>query len=84
MIVSYSNQKIPNGKLISEYDLYLFHEGSHFRSYRMLGAHITVEKSIKGVRFTVWAPNAAKVCVAGDFNKWGGKTAGDSLQSGQS
>ncbi|MDO9535296.1 MAG: 1,4-alpha-glucan branching protein GlgB [Bacillota bacterium] len=51
-------------------DLYLFHEGSHLFSYRLLGAHILDEKGMKGVRFTVWAPHAREVKVVGDFNGW--------------
>jgi 1,4-alpha-glucan branching enzyme len=57
---------------ISEEDLYLFHEGSNFRSYQLLGAHVIQEKDASGVRFTVWAPNAQAVRVVGDFNGWQG------------
>ncbi len=57
---------------ISEEDLYLFHEGSNFRSYQLLGAHVIQEKNKSGVRFTVWAPNAQEVRVVGDFNDWQG------------
>lgn len=53
--------------LLTENDLYLFNEGTHFRMYEKLGAH-TVERG--GVQFGVWAPNAARVSVIGDFNKW--------------
>ncbi|MBP1169288.1 1,4-alpha-glucan branching enzyme [Paenibacillus sp. PvR018] len=51
-------------------DLYLFHEGNLFRSYRMLGAHLTMQDGITGVRFAVWAPHAREVRVIGDFNFW--------------
>ena len=57
---------------LSEHDLYLFHEGTHFCSYQMLGAHITEHKGRKGVRFAVWAPRAQAVKVVGDFNGWKG------------
>jgi 1,4-alpha-glucan branching enzyme len=57
---------------VSEKDLYLFHEGSNFRSYQLLGAHIVKEDGSMGVRFTVWAPNAQEVRVVGDFNNWQG------------
>ncbi|MCL0032596.1 1,4-alpha-glucan branching protein GlgB [Peptococcaceae bacterium] len=57
----------------SDYDLYLFHEGTNFHSYNMLGAHLTEQRGIKGVRFAVWAPNAKEVRVVGDFNSWNGK-----------
>jgi 1,4-alpha-glucan branching enzyme len=62
-----------NNSRISDYDRYLFHEGSHFQSYRMLGAHLTVRDGISGVRFAVWAPNALEVGVVGEFNGWQGK-----------
>nr|WP_092070090.1 1,4-alpha-glucan branching protein GlgB [Dendrosporobacter quercicolus]NSL48122.1 1,4-alpha-glucan branching protein GlgB [Dendrosporobacter quercicolus DSM 1736]SDM06126.1 1,4-alpha-glucan branching enzyme [Dendrosporobacter quercicolus] len=58
--------------LLSEHDLYLFHEGTHFRSYQMLGAHLIVHQGKKGVRFAVWAPQAQAVRVVGDFNGWQG------------
>ncbi|WP_426453668.1 1,4-alpha-glucan branching protein GlgB [Paenibacillus sp. S-38] len=53
-------------------DLYLFHEGNLFRSYRMLGAHTGTWDGVDGVRFTVWAPHAREVRVVGDFNNWDG------------
>lgn len=53
-------------------DLYLFHEGNLFQSYRMLGAHLTIEAGVSGVRFSVWAPHAREVRVVGDFNRWDG------------
>lgn len=59
---------------ISDYDQYLFHEGSHFRSYRILGAHRIVRDGVKGVRFSVWAPGAKAVNVVGDFNCWQGES----------
>ena len=54
----------------SSYDLYLFHEGSLFRSYRVFGAHLQEQGGVRGVRFTVWAPRATRVAVAGTFNGW--------------
>lgn len=56
----------------TDQDLYLFHEGSHQRSYQLLGAHVA-EKSTPGVRFAVWAPHAQTVRVIGDFNSWDGR-----------
>ncbi|SCW28461.1 1,4-alpha-glucan branching enzyme [Paenibacillus tianmuensis] len=53
-------------------DLYLFHEGNLFRSYRMLGAHLAESEGKRGVRFVVWAPHAREVRVVGDFNCWDG------------
>jgi 1,4-alpha-glucan branching enzyme len=54
-------------------NVYLFHEGTHGRSYRLLGAHSTTEKGLPGVRFAVWAPCAREVRVVGDFNGWQGQ-----------
>ena len=57
---------------ISDYDLYLFHEGTHYQSYKIFGAHIAEQDGLTGVRFTLWAPNARGVQVVGDFNNWQG------------
>jgi 1,4-alpha-glucan branching enzyme len=56
--------------LITDHDVYLFKEGSHFRLYQKLGAHILSRDGKKGIYFAVWAPNAQSVSVAGDFNGW--------------
>jgi 1,4-alpha-glucan branching enzyme len=58
------------GSLFSEQDLYLFREGTHRRLYEKLGAHVLVENGVSGVHFGVWAPNAERVSVIGDFNGW--------------
>ncbi|MBI1977708.1 MAG: 1,4-alpha-glucan branching protein GlgB [Candidatus Omnitrophica bacterium] len=55
---------------ISNYDLYLISEGSHFRIYDKLGAHLRTWHGISGVHFAVWAPNAKAVGVVGNFNHW--------------
>ena len=60
-------------ELISEYDLYLFGEGNHTRIYQKLGAHIVTVDGVQGVHFAVWAPNADRVSVVGDFNAWDGR-----------
>lgn len=61
---------------ISDDDVYLFHEGSNFRSYQLLGAHLMSEQASCGVRFSLWAPNAQEVRIVGDFNNWQGKCHG--------
>ncbi len=54
---------------VGELDLHLFNEGRHWKLWELLGAHVLAGD--KGVRFTVWAPNASKVWVVGDWNGWG-------------
>jgi 1,4-alpha-glucan branching enzyme len=56
--------------LLSEEDLYLFNEGSHYRLYEKLGAHLLTTENTCGTHFAVWAPNARGVSVIGDFNGW--------------
>ncbi|MFZ5995449.1 MAG: 1,4-alpha-glucan branching protein GlgB [Thermodesulfobacteriota bacterium] len=56
--------------LITEHDTYLFKEGNHFRLYDKLGSHVTTVGDAQGIYFAVWAPNAHKVSVVGDFNGW--------------
>ncbi len=58
--------------LITDDDLYIFNEGSHFRLYEKLGAHPISISGEPGVYFAVWAPNAEQVSVIGDFNRWDG------------
>jgi len=59
--------------LLSDYDLYLIGEGSHYKKYEKLGAHVIEVNGIRGVHFAVWAPNAKRVSVVGDFNGWDGR-----------
>ena len=56
--------------LLSEYDLHLLNEGTHWRSYHKLGAQLRTIDGVEGVNFAVWAPNSAAVSVIGDFNQW--------------
>ncbi|AHY45476.1 1,4-alpha-glucan branching enzyme [Rubrobacter radiotolerans] len=58
---------------VSDYDLYLFGEGNHNRLYDVLGAHLHELDGTPGTRFAVWAPNARRVSVVGDFNAWDGR-----------
>jgi 1,4-alpha-glucan branching enzyme len=54
----------------TDQDIYLFKEGSHFRLYENMGAHLDSIDGKRGARFAVWAPNAERVSVVGDFNGW--------------
>ena len=59
--------------LLTEFDLHLLGEGSHWQSYDKLGAHVLEIAGVQGVQFAVWAPNAQRVSVVGDFNRWDGR-----------
>ena len=61
------------GPQLTEFDLHLFGEGKHYHAYRFLGAHIKEIDGISGVCFAVWAPNAERISVVGDFNHWDGR-----------
>src|SRR4051812_20599702 len=57
-------------------DVHLFNEGRHRRLWQLLGAHVVEPgRPERGVRFTVWAPNARRVYAVGDWNQWGDGTA---------
>lgn len=56
----------------NETDIYLFHEGCHYRSYQFLGSHLILQEGKEGAHFALWAPNAAEVYIVGDFNNWQG------------
>ena len=59
--------------VLTEYDLYLSGEGTHYQKYEKLGAHVREVAGVRGVHFCVWAPNARRVSVVGDFNFWDGR-----------
>ncbi len=61
-------------KSISEYQMYLFNEGTNYYAYNMLGAHPVKNGAEEGYRFAVWAPNASSVSVVGEFNNWNSKS----------
>jgi 1,4-alpha-glucan branching enzyme len=61
------------GPQLSDADLLALHEGRHVRAYLVLGAHPLRQHDVDGVRFAVWAPNARRVSVVGDFNGWDGR-----------
>ena len=56
--------------LLTDQDLFLFNEGTHYRLYEKLGAHSVTAEGRRGTYFAVWAPNARDVSVAGPFNGW--------------
>jgi len=58
------------GLLLGDIDLFLFNEGRHFQLANCFGAQSITLDSVNGVRFVVWAPNATRVAVVGDFNSW--------------
>ncbi|ATG89063.1 1,4-alpha-glucan branching protein GlgB [Methylomonas koyamae] len=61
------------GPVLPEFDQHLFGEGRHWHIYQKLGAHQLTVDGIEGVHFAVWAPNAQRVSVIGDFNRWDGR-----------
>jgi 1,4-alpha-glucan branching enzyme len=67
-------QEKPQGQqgftLLTEFDIYLFKSGKHFKLYEKLGAHLVTHEGKEGTYFAVWAPNASAVSVIGDFNYW--------------
>lgn len=58
---------------LQDMDSWLLAEGKHLRPYETLGAHFAELDGVKGVRFAVWAPNAQRVSVIGEFNNWDGR-----------
>jgi 1,4-alpha-glucan branching enzyme len=60
----------PESLILTDQDLHLFNEGSHLRLYEKLGAHPCIWDGEEGTHFAVWAPNAERVSVVGDFNAW--------------
>jgi len=61
------------GPLLPEMDSWLLAEGTHLRPYETMGAHADVIDGVIGTRFAVWAPNAQRVSVVGEFNFWDGR-----------
>ncbi|MGH9895604.1 MAG: GlgB N-terminal domain-containing protein, partial [bacterium] len=59
--------------VLTDFDLHLFAEGRQYRGYDKLGAHVVTVEGVTGVLFVVWAPNALRVSVVGDFNGWDGR-----------
>jgi 1,4-alpha-glucan branching enzyme len=61
------------GPVLGEMDEYLLGEGTHKRLWQVLGAHVITHDGVEGTHFAVWAPNAERVSVVGDFNVWDGR-----------
>jgi len=61
------------GQVLTDFDLHLVAEGTHYRAWEKLGAHRLEIDGVTGVHFAVWAPNAQRVSVIGDFNGWDGR-----------
>jgi 1,4-alpha-glucan branching enzyme len=61
------------GRVLTDFDLHLLGEGKHQRAFEKLGAHRLTIGSTTGVHFAVWAPNAERVSLVGDFNGWDGR-----------
>jgi 1,4-alpha-glucan branching enzyme len=59
-----------DANMLSNDDLFLFNEGSHYRLYEKLGAHLQTMEGVEGTHFAVWAPSARQVSVMGEFNGW--------------
>ncbi|MGA1841454.1 MAG: 1,4-alpha-glucan branching protein GlgB [bacterium] len=65
-----SGNIVHGSTLFTDQDIYLFKEGNHFRLYEKLGSHAMIVDGAEGTYFAVWAPNAKRVSVIGDFNGW--------------
>ena len=63
-------KNIQDIEFLTDHDIYLFKEGNHFNLYEKLGSHLISNGEEHGASFAVWAPNATKVSVIGDFNEW--------------
>ncbi len=61
------------GPVLTQFDLHLLGEGTHYRNYEKLGAHIVTHEGVRGVHFAIWAPNALRVSIVGNFNHWDGR-----------
>ena len=68
--------------VLTEFELYLHGEGTHFESYNTFGAHLATSLGVAGTRFAVWAPNAEVVTLVGDFNHWDTRRHPMRLRSG--
>ena len=65
---------VDSPRLLTDQDLYLYNEGSNYRIYEKMGAHLISHNGQSGAVFSVWAPNARSVSVVGSFNEWDSKS----------
>src|SRR5690606_12450114 len=63
-------QAVEVDSLFTDFGISLFRAVRHFRWYEKFGSHTVTYQGKEGVHFAVWAPNAASVCVVGNFNGW--------------
>jgi 1,4-alpha-glucan branching enzyme len=68
--LSKKNRVVYRTSFFTEHDIYLFKQGSHFNLFDKLGSHLISVDGTEGTYFAVWAPNAEKLSVIGDFNQW--------------
>src|ERR1700756_3359632 len=68
------NHTVEPASLFTEYDIYLFKQGNHSYLYEKLGSHPMTVEDVEGTYFAVWAPNAERVSVIGDFNGWNSRS----------
>ncbi len=61
------------GCVLTEFDIHLFGEGTHLEQHEKMGSHLSRISGVDGATFAVWAPNAERVSVVGDFNRWDGR-----------
>ncbi len=64
------------GSLIEDLDIHLWAEGTHTQAWKFMGSHPKTVGGVEGTHFVVWAPNAHRVSVVGDFNQWDGRRHG--------
>ncbi len=74
VLLKNENKVLYDVSLFSDFDIYLFKEGNHFRLFDKLGSHLMVNNGVSGCYFAVWAPNARTVSMVGDFNNWNPKS----------